>query len=323
MTFYIGAYDSGGNNARIVVADSEGNIIGRGDRKTKGIPGRDIPDLVAGGFEEALQQARKEHDVSRLEAIAGSQAGICDSVNGIVLNSPNIEEGTNIEMYRVGEKMGAPFILHNDGNAAALGVLKLDPLARNEDGSLMENIIYVIMGSGLGGGIVINGEIYTGFNGFAGEIGHTTLDADGPFCGCGRRGCWEQYSAGEGIARSAAGYLERSEEGSLLRAYEKVRSEHVFEAARKGDKLAQRILDESARYNIIAVANLVYTFDPQAIFFGEALLKNEEQVLEPIRKGLPAQLMTDNVPLIAKTSVDEPGLYGAVYAAIDHHKKAA
>ncbi len=302
----IAAFDIGGTNARFALADSKGRILTRQNRPTRDVSGKDIPGMIT----EAIQEMMKGLRRPKLAAIGGSHAGICDSRKGIVVHSPNIKDAKNIDLKKGLRGFKVPFRLLNDGNAAALGVYKLDPKAKG-----MKNIIYVVMGSGIGGGIIIGGRLYTGFHGFASEIGHSIV-ADEAGCSCGRKGHWEAYSSGWAIARTAKRSMYQYDKG-VLRNIKEITSKDVFDAAAKGDILAKKIVEDISHYNSVAVANLITIFDPEAIFFGESILKNEGQILDPIKKQVPDMLMDGlEMPRIVKTSVAEPGLRGAVYLAL-------
>ena len=316
--FYIAAYDSGGSKLRARVADSEGKVISKVERAISGVNGEGLPKVTGDCLEEAIKQAEAQSGNVEISAIAGSQAGVIDRNNGVVVLSPNVKEGINIQMGPyLTDRFKVPFWLENDADAAAYGVLKTDPQAKG-----MKHIVYIVMGTGIGGGIIINGEIYSGVGG-GGEAGHTIVVINGRICGCGKRGCWEAYCSGSGLEKSAI------EEEAVAQSIRKtlgitgeIKAKDVFEAMRRGNNAARHVINSLGNYNAIAVSNLINLLRPEAVFIGESVAKNNSEVLQMLQERVPPLLLPSvRETQILKTQADDPGLMGAIYLAIDRYKR--
>lgn len=315
--FYVGAYDSGGKNLRVVVARSDGTIVSKNEKNIENIVGKDLPKVVEDRLNRALNAAndneQKEVDIV---AFAGSQAGTIDRENGIIIFSPNVKECKNIKIGDyLADRFSIPFWLENDADAAGYGVLKLDPQAEG-----MKHLLYIVQGAGVGGGIIINGEIYSGI-GAGGEVGHMLIVPNGRRCGCGKKGCWEAYCSGTGIAGMANELPSVEYIKDQLHVEGPLKAEHVFEAAEK-NVAAKRIINQVGDYNAIGVSNLINILRPEAVFIGESVAVNNPVILQMLQERVPPLLMPGvKETKILLTKVDNPGLYGAIYWAIDRYKK--
>ena len=179
------------------------------------------------------------------------------------------------------DALGIPVALTNDANAAAIGEMTYG-VARG-----MKNFIVITLGTGVGSGIVVNGQLVYGCDGFAGELGHTIVRLDGRPCGCGRRGCLETYCSATGVARSAREFLETRDDESLLRELnpEDITSLDVAIAAGKGDKLAKEIFDFTGEILGEACANFAAFSSPEAFIFFGGLTKAGALLMDPIVKS--------------------------------------
>jgi glucokinase-like ROK family protein len=206
----------------------------------------------------------------RLLGIGVGIPGLVDHSTGTLLFAPNLD-WRNVPLREIWQHFGVPIIIENEANAAALGEHMLGVARR------VDNFIYLSAGFGLGGGIVIGGQLYGGVGGYAGEIGHMTLVPDGPQCNCGNRGCWEtligptaiiervQQSAGEGRAPQLMALPEVN--GNI----QAIRMTHVLEAAKHGDPAVLHVLDEAGRYLGIGIASLLNAFNPSLVVLGGML----------------------------------------------------
>ncbi len=189
---------------------------------------------------------------------------------------------------------GIPVSLTNDANAAAMGEMTYGA-ARG-----MKNFIMITLGTGVGSGIVINGEVVYGHDGFAGELGHTcAVRHNGRQCNCGKTGCLETYASAIGVARTAREWLEMSNEPSILRSLDKITSKDVYEAAKEGDKMAIRIFEFTGRILGEKFADFIEFSAPEAIVLFGGLARAKEFLVEPIRKA-----MDENVLSLWKGKVD-------------------
>jgi glucokinase len=201
---------------------------------------------------------------------------------GVLQSSPNVPDVTELDIAGgLGSRIGGPVAVGNDATCAALAEWQRGA-ARGVD-----DMVMITLGTGIGGGIVADGRLYVGRNGFAGEFGHMVVDPNGPPCVCGRQGCWERYASGSGraqLARAAAvgGRLRRVVHiagGDV----ELVRGEHVQAAAEEGDPGAQAVIDEFARWVALGLVNLTNAFDPAAFVLGGGLAVGAHLYLAPIR----------------------------------------
>lgn len=204
---------------------------------------------------------------------------------GVLRFSPNLQGATGADLRTlVADRLpGAPVVVENDANCAALAELRLGAVRGAADA------LVVTLGTGIGGGIVSGDRVLVGAFGFAGEIGHMVVDPSGPPCPCGRRGCWERYASGGGLARLAreAAYAGRLNEVVALAGGdpELVRGEDVTRAARRGDAGALGVMDELGWWIALGLTNLTAVLDPERIVLGGGLGEAEEMVLVPTRRA--------------------------------------
>jgi glucokinase len=243
---------------------------------------------------EKITELLIENNIKRdqLLGIALASAGPLDLDDGKVFNSPNLgfkeiplkapikEEFPNIHFY-----------LLNDCNAAVLGIHYFE--AEPEE---KENLVYITMSTGIGGGVICNGYLILGKDGNAAEVGHSKVAPKSKEkCGCGATGCWEAFSSGTAIRNRALKALEETDSNAeiLLEVVNqdtsKVAAREVFEAARKGDKLSQQILDDCVFYNKVGIGLINNYYDCTAIYFGGAMMNDQELIIPPLRE----QFQTD------------------------------
>ena len=185
------------------------------------------------------------------------------------------------------EKLGIPTALTNDANAAAIGEMTYGA-ARG-----LKDFIMITLGTGVGSGIVINGQLVYGHDGFAGELGHVVVDPEGRQCGCGRKGCLETYCSATGVARTAREFLVKRSEPSLLRDIpaEEIQSKDVYDAAVKGDQLALDIFAFTGEVLGKALANFIAFSSPEAIVLFGGLAKSGDYIMKPIQKALDENIL--------------------------------
>ena len=209
---------------------------------------------------------------------------------GTIENAVNLSwGGTNTIPFSklLSEQMnGIPVSLTNDANAAAVGEMTYGA-ARG-----MKNFIMITLGTGVGSGIVINGEVVYGHDGFAGELGHTcAVRHNGRPCNCGKSGCLETYASATGVARTAREWLEMSDEPSVLRSLDKITSKDVYEAAKDGDKLALKIFEFTGRILGEKFADFIEFSAPEAIVLFGGLARAKEFLVEPIQKAMDENVL--------------------------------
>ena len=292
MKKHVVGIDIGGTKLATVVADNTGHILNK-VRK---------PTLSDRGPEYALQllfdMVRETVELSDLEqeaisAIGVSCGGPLDTKTGIVYSPPNLPGWDALPLKaQLESEFHIPVTIENDANASALAEYRFG------GGRGYSAVLYMTMSTGIGGGIVIDGQVYHGANDSAGEVGHQILLPDGPSCGCGKRGCLEALCSGPAIARRAQAAVRNNSTSAAMLLnlvngrIEDVRSEHVLEAARQGDVLALQLVEETAYYMGWGIANLVNVLNPDIVLLGTIAIAAGDLLLDPIRKTVSEFAMT-------------------------------
>lgn len=288
---YVVGIDIGGTNTVFGVVDARGNILVQGSVKTPKKDKEDVP------VEEYVDNVCKSllpliESVGGTEKIKGIGVGAPNGnyYNGTIEFAPNLPWKGVIPLAELfEEKLGIPTALTNDANAAAIGEMTYG-VARG-----MKNFIMITLGTGVGSGIVINGQLVYGHDGFAGELGHSIIRREnGRQCGCGRKGCLEAYCSATGVARTAREFLVAKSDQSLLRNIqaEDIVSKDVFDAAVKGDKLAQEIFEYTGQLLGEAFADFIAFSSPEAIVLFGGLAKSGDYIMKPIQKAMEENLLT-------------------------------
>jgi glucokinase len=280
MKYTIGL-DLGGTNSVFGIVDAEGKIIEQASIKTKGY---DDADTYVKAAMNALLPIIK--NVGGLEYISSMGIGAPNGniISGCVEYAPNIAWAHDcvVPLAKMfSDKLnGLPVTLTNDANAAAMGEMKFG-VAKG-----MKDFIVLTLGTGVGSGIVCNGELVYGSDGNAGELGHLLVKPGDRLCGCGRRGCLETYCSATGVVRTAKQFLSESDEPSLLRdiPIDEITSYDVSMAAQKGDAISNKIFDFTGKIMGEACANMAVFSSPEAFIFFGGLAKAGELLLAPIRK---------------------------------------
>lgn len=278
---YVIGLDMGGTNSVFGIVDQRGNIKSQTVISTKAYP--DFADYVKASA-EALQPALDT--VGGIETIRAMGIGAPNGnyYNGTIEYAANLVWPGVVPVARMFEDaLGIPVRVTNDANAAAMGEMTYG-VARG-----MKNFIMITLGTGVGSGIVVDGKIVYGSDGFAGELGHFVIDhsGHGRQCGCGRKGCLETYTSATGVARTAREFLEKRKEASLLRDIEpdKLTSYNVFQAAERGDKIALDIFEFTGKILGRSCADFATFNSPEAFIFFGGLTKSGDYLMEPLRKA--------------------------------------
>ncbi|MBE7445352.1 MAG: ROK family protein [Planctomycetia bacterium] len=270
--------DLGGTNLKAGIVDTEGKILHRLSVKTHSdadsqIISNQILELIA----EIIRSAQVK--TSDIIGIGLGSPGLVDKKGETVLFSPNLPRWRNIPIKRiVAERFSKPCVLENDANAAAWGEKWAG--AGKESGSL----VMLTLGTGVGGGIVINNKIWRGANNVAAEIGHMVIQMDGPQCNCGNRGCVEVYASATGMVRR---FKELLQEGmpSLIKVSGEITAKMINEAALQGDKVSLDVIDETGRYLGIALINIMHVLNPEMIILAGGMIGSGELLMNPIRRA--------------------------------------
>ncbi|RLC84194.1 MAG: ROK family protein [Chloroflexi bacterium] len=240
--------------------------------------------------------------------------GILDYKRGIVLKSPNLPGWLDVPLRdKLLDAFHVPVFMGNDMHLAALAEHRFGA------GHGVSNMVYLALGAGIGGGMILNDTLFTGGHGMGAEIGHVTLDMQGPRCHCGRRGCLEMLASGAAIARHARECLERGDD-SLLRALvdgdlSQITAQEVGIAAQQGDALAQAVFTEAGRYIGMALVNLMYLLNPDLFVLGGDVLRAGDVLLSQIQEtvtDLAPDIYREQTRIVPAALWEDVGLWGAL-----------
>lgn len=254
------ACDLGGTNLRMAAVDSAGKILYRTKSETP--KGERADDALRAIVEAANECRAAVEDMGKVSAIAAAMPGTVNAEKGIVLNAPNVPalDGFRI-VAALEEQLNIRAFLENDANAAAVGEHWLGASKG------FRNSVMVTLGTGVGGGVVIDGRILRGPDGTAGEIGHIPVEPFGEPCGCGSRGCLEQYSSASAIVRFVEKFAGRYAK-SLLASRPRLTAKDVFDAGVGGDELALEVFRQQGFYLGVALSGLINVLNPEAVVIG-------------------------------------------------------
>ena len=284
---YVVGIDIGGQTSKIGVVDARGSVLAqtviRTDNHTE-------VELFIAELADAVKKVIKEAKVEGQVRGIGVGAPNGNYYDGTIENAVNISwgGGKTIEFAKLlsAAMGGLPVALTNDANAAAVGEMTYGA-ARG-----MKNFIMITLGTGVGSGIVINGDVVYGHDGFAGELGHVAaVRNNGRVCNCGKTGCLETYASATGVARTAREWLELSDEPSVLRNLDSIASKDVYDAAKEGDQLALKIFEFTGKMLGRSFADFVAFSAPEAIVLFGGLARAKEFLTAPIEEAMNANLL--------------------------------
>ena len=325
MSSYAIGVDLGGTNLRISAVDSSGNLLQKVTTGAQVAKGRD--SVVAEMSDAIRQLSMKFSSLGVLEGIGIGVPGIIDMDTGIVRKSPNLPDWIDYPVREeIERRLGTHVILENDANVAALGEKWLGA------GREVDSLCMITLGTGVGGGLVLNGKIWRGMTGMAGEVGHMTVEPDGPPCGCGSRGCIEQFASATAIKRMAVEAIAKGEAPELGRAMKEepeFSSRIVYQMAVQGDPAAQQIFRKVGIALGITIASLVNVLNlPMYVMSGGVASAWEAfapSLMEEVHKRSFVYTATEpdpNLPNRKKTIItrallgSDAGLYGAARLAM-------
>jgi len=315
---YVLAVDLGATYVRVAIASCDGKIVSKAKERVVR-EGRE--DAIAKQIIKMYENLIEKIGKVTINKIAIGSIGPLDMRKGIIINPPNLPFEKIVLKDPLKEYFKADVLILNDAVSAAWGE-KHFGLGRD-----VENLAYVTLSTGIGVGVIVNGKLLLGKDGNAHEMGHAVVNYDSPFkCGCGRIGHWEAYASGRNIPRFAK-YLAQTRFKELLNksilkskiVNNTLEARDVFEAAKKNDPLALKIIDELGKVNASGFANVINAYDPELITIGGAIALNnpKELVIDPILEYLDMYVV-NRVPKIEITKLgDDIVLYGAVAAAIN------
>jgi len=277
MTDIVAGVDIGGTNTVIGFVNSQGDVLSEGRLSTADYAfAEDFVEALSAKISE-MQKGRSDLHLRGL----GIGAPNANFHKGTIELAPNLRWKGIVPLGDMMEhKTGLTVRLTNDANAAALGEMMFGAAKG------MKDFIILTLGTGLGSGIVVGGEVVYGHTGFAGELGHLTVVAGGRVCGCGRRGCLETYASATGLVRTVLNLLSDRRDDSILRSMKasEITSRRVAEAAAAGDIIAAEAMDQTAHMIALGIANSVVFSSPEAIFLFGGLAQAGDAILVPTRK---------------------------------------
>jgi glucokinase len=296
--------DVGGTKIAAAVVSPEGKILNEVRYPTQAVPPNRLIDTIA----RAITEAKDGFEVG----------GVCVAVPGLILAaenkvifSPNLHEIEGIPLDKeIGGRIGLSVTVENDANAAAWGEFRYGA------GKDVEHMVFITLGTGVGGGVITHGVLLRGAQGAGGELGHVTIDPVGPRCGCGNRGCLEALASGTSIQRRAREVANERPNSALgqLAIERQVLGEDVTELAQAGDEAAIAVLEETGMWLGIGLAGFVNIFNPEVIAVGGGAARAGEFILGPARKEVQLRARSpsrDLVEIREATLGPESGVLGA------------
>ena len=278
---YVLGLDMGGTNSVLGVVDARGHVLARTSIKTQAFP--DINDYVNALYEEAIKIV---DSVGGMDLIRGIGAGVPNGnyYTGYIQDAMNLPWQTVPFAQLLSDRFGIPCKITNDANAAAMGEMTYGA-ARG-----MKNFIMITLGTGVGSGIVIDGKVVYGHDGFAGELGHTCAvrGEEARPCNCGKKGCLEAYASATGVARTAKEIISSTTQETVLRNLDidAITSKDVYDAAEQGDKVAKQIFDYTGTILGQQLADFIAFSAPEAIVLFGGLTKSGHWIKDPVEKAM-------------------------------------
>lgn len=304
--------DLGGTNIVSGVVDKDNKIIGKGKLKTNmPRPAEQIVDDMAKTVFMAIEDAGITLD--EVEALGVGAPGAIDPESGAVVYSNNLDfyNLPMVDMLR--ERIGKDFFIDNDANAAAYG----EYIAGAGKGT--KNFVAITLGTGVGGGIILDGKIYSGFNYAGAELGHMVITMNGEKCTCGRYGCWEAYASATALINQTVQAMRRYPDCLMWKLCDgdtnKVTGITAFEAMRKNDPVARMVVDRYCEYIAVGISNIINIFQPNIVCIGGGISHEGDTLLNPIRGFVAGENFARDVKnkaeIKAATLGNDAGIIGA------------
>ena len=315
MNDLVVAIDLGGTQVRAALCDTHGKILARAREDTRASEG---PEAVFSRIASTVRQVAE--DWSRVRAIGYGSPGPMDSRRGIILEARNLPGLANFPMKaRLEDEFHVPAFIGHDAKVAALAEHQYGA------GRGVDYMIYITISTGIGSGIIADGKIFLGWRGFAGEVGHHTLEPQGPLCTCGNHGDLESLASGPAIERDARDALRAGRESKMSAMVggnlDKLTGAIITRAARENDPLARELLDRAGTYIGMGLANLLQILDTELFVLGGSVAANAWDFLYPAliaeldKRAMPS--MRKGVRVVQAQFGGDVGLLGAAVLAID------
>ncbi len=306
--------DLGGTNIVASVVDNDYNILSTAKRKTNcPRPAEEIVDDMAAVALEAIELAGVKKE--EIEAAGVGAPGAINPVDGVITYANNLgfRDVRMAEMLK--ERTGFDFYLENDANAAAYGEF----IAGAGKGT--KNFVMITLGTGVGGGVIIDGKIYSGSNYAGAELGHTVVAIDGEMCTCGRQGCWEAYASATALIRQTKQAMIRYADSIMWQLCDndinKVSGITAFDAMRKGDAAGKLVVDKYIQYIAVGIANNINIFQPEIICIGGGVSKEGDNLITPIVEYVNgdnyARFLPEKAEIKTAELGNDAGIIGAAF----------
>ncbi len=317
---YVVGVDFGGTKILAGVFDDKFECRGRARVSTKADRSADeVIGRIARCVREAVDEC--DLDLKQIQAIGIGAPGAVDSDSGRVIFAPNLGWNDVPLKKELEKQIDVPVWLENDCNVCTLGVYEVELKAKPRE------LIGIFLGTGIGGGLILEGKLYSGFNRTAGEIGHMVLEIGGPKCGCGNKGCFEALASRTAIFRRIKEAVKEGQKTLLTEMLgpdlEDLRSGDLRKAIKRGDKFVEHVIEEAAEYTGIAVANLINLFNPEVVVIGGGLMEQlEDEMLAIIIETAMDYAMpgtTKGIEVMATQLGDDAGITGAAVLALKHN----
>jgi glucokinase len=318
--------DIGGTNLVVgSVAEDGSAVVATASEPTHSEAGAtDVVDRLVALAERAIATTRREAPGAEILGVGVGAPGPLDTKRGIVLLTPNLGWVNMPLRQLIHDRLGLPAALDNDANCAVLGEWWVGA-ARGA-----RHAIGITIGTGIGGGIIIDGQLYHGASDVAGEIGHTTIDTEGRRCKCGNYGCLEAYASGPNIALRAVEELEAGAESRLLALVDgdlrKVTAQTVYQAAADGDELALEVVNDTAKVLGVGIGNLLNVFNPEVVVVCGGVTLAGDHLFEPLRREVARRAFKPAVSacrIVPGELAGTAGVYGAAKVFLDQTAASA
>lgn len=311
MKNYVIGIDLGGTKISTAIADLNGNVLNMHTLETEAKKGKEkvLENLVL-SINSILDVSKV--DLSSVKCIGIGSPGPLDVTTGTIISSPNLPFKNFEIVNELKNYFDIDIHLDNDANVATIGEYILGA------GRGSDNLVYITVSTGIGGGAILNGKLYAGNTSNALEVGHITLDPNGPVCGCGNFGCLEAISSGTAIAKKANQALQSGAVTSL-RNYTTVTSYEVFKEYANNDAISVDIVDNALNYLGIGVANIISTLDPSMVIIGGGVSKVGDILFDRVKsivKRRNFKVMSDNCKIVQAGLGTDAGVLGAVSLAL-------
>jgi len=313
---YVVGVDFGGTKILAGVFDSALKCLGKTKVSTKSERGQEeVIERIARCVQDVVDEC--DLDLKQIRGIGIGAPGAINPETGTVIFAPNLKWEDVPLKKELEKKLEVPIFLENDGNICTLGIYE------TELKSKPRNVIGIFVGTGIGGGLIIDGKLYSGFNRTAGEIGHMVLEVGGPKCGCGNKGCFEALASRTAIFRQIQAAVKDGQKTVLTEMLgedlKDLRSGDLRKAIRKGDKFTEKIVEDAAEYIGIAVANLINILNPEVVVLGGGVIDAlEDEMMAVIVETAKENAMSGTakgIEIIASKVGDDAGILGGAVLA--------